>query len=313
MNYKDRWYYLDKNGYMALGWQIIGGKKYYLKSKKTKGLETGGYMVTGWEKIDGKWYYFRSSGELLTNNWKQGKDGKWYFCGKNGAMATSKIIDWKGKKYFVDDDGVMAVNRTITDPETGKKYKAGADGVLEGEETIMINNWLIGHSNPSRKGGSTAKAAKLPDIFKDWYAYENQLSINKYVLADFPKLKAIQGSDDELIDEGGYYWIATGPKIINPLYPDDGNLTVGGKGNKRLEMGKYADVVIKREGEPEVYLYCRIGEVKAHTWISKGNKENGLSQTGYPYPNNASGEKPDTKGANGNTVEFMGMEEIMEL
>lgn len=37
--------------------------------------------------------YLRNSGELLTNNWKQGKDGKWYFCGKNGNMATSKIID----------------------------------------------------------------------------------------------------------------------------------------------------------------------------------------------------------------------------
>ncbi|MDF2888561.1 MAG: cell wall hydrolase [Lacrimispora sp.] len=307
VNYKDRWYYLDQNGYMALGWQTIGGKKYYLKSKKSKGLEAGGYMVTGWDKIDGTWYYFRSSGELLTNNWKQGKDGKWYFCGKNGAMATSKIIDWKGKKYFVDDDGVMAVNRTITDPETGKKYKAGADGVLEGEETIMINDWLIGHSKPSRKGGRKAKAAKGVKKFIDWYAYENLTKLNKYVIYEFPGLKAMQGGDKELIDEEGYYWIAAGPKIINASYSDDGDLRVGGKGNKRLEMGKYADVVIKRRDEPEVYLYCRIGEVRAHTWIDKGNKENGLSQTGYPYPNNASGEKPNPDSADGSTVEFMGM------
>ena len=217
-------------------------------------------------------------------------------------MATSKIIDWKGKKYFVDDDGVMAVNRTITDPETGKKYKAGADGVLEGEETIMINDWLIGHSKPSRKGGRTEKAAKGVK-FRDWYAYEEQDTLNSFVLADFPQLIAIQGRYNELIGEEGHYWIATGPRIINPSYPDDGDLTVGGKGNKRLEMGKYADVVLKQGDELEVYLYCRIGEVKAHTWIDKGNKENGLSQTGYPYPKNASGEKPD---ANGNTVEFMG-------
>lgn len=140
VKYKDRWYYLDQNGYMALGWQTIGGKKYYLKSKKSKGLEAGGYMVTGWEKIDGTWYYFRSSGELLTNNWKQGKDGKWYFCGKNGAMATSKIVDWKGKKYFVDDDGVMAVNRTITDPETGSSYEANENGVLTQVVEIIYAN-----------------------------------------------------------------------------------------------------------------------------------------------------------------------------
>ncbi|WP_349672891.1 hypothetical protein [Lacrimispora sp.] len=73
-------------------------------------------------------------------------------------------------------------------------------------------------------------------------------------------------------------------------------------------MGKYADVVIKRGDESDVYLYCRIGDVIAHTWINKGSKENGLSQTGYPYPNNASGEKTDPGSANGNTVEFMGME-----
>ena len=95
---------------------------------------------------------------------------------------------------------------------------------------------------------------------------------------------------EELIDEEGCYWIALGPRRINLSYSDDGDLRVGGKGNKRLEMRKYADVVIKRGAGPEVYLYCRIGEVRAHTWLDKGNKENGLSQTGYPYPNNASGK-----------------------
>jgi len=72
-------------------------------------------------------------------------------------------------------------------------------------------------------------------------------------------------------------------------------------------MGKYADVVLEHISTVDtVYLYCRIGDIKAHTWIGKGDSQNGLSQTGVPYPNNASGEAADLNSADGSTVEFMG-------
>ena len=309
VKYKDRWYYLDQNGYMALGWQTIGGKKYYLKSKKSKGLEAGGYMVTGWEKIDGTWYYFRSSGELLTNNWKQGKDGKWYFCGKNGAMATSKIVDWKGKKYFVDDDGVMAVNKTITDPDTGKTYEADDKGVLT----------EVAGSGREYTFPDTIKG-KLNGVNKELYPN------NKW----FSYQCTTKGTAK---DTNGRYKIVVGPKILDLNYPDEGKLWAEDFGVESLNVR--IDVVLenKLSGNTKTIECVAVG-LKAHTYNihpdkTKGHKhkifnynknitasfqvENGLLQTGIAYPNCSNAQKDkDYDGPiaiahmNGSPVEFYG-------
>jgi len=176
-------------------------------------------------------------------------------------------------------------------------------------QSVQISNWLTGYTIPSQSGGRDAYAANLPSIFEDWYAYEKLAGIGKWTLMEYPNLIATPGSDGELLDENGYYWIAVGPRIINKQYDDNGNLTVRKNHNAQniLVMGKYADVVLEHISTVDtVYLYCRIGDIKAHTWIGKGDSQNGLSQTGVPYPNNASGEAADLNSADGSTVEFMG-------
>lgn len=292
---------------------------------KWKYRENGSYVRGRWDKIANLWYYFHHNGIMASHEWVE-NNGNWYYVHGKGNMAVSEWIKWnddwyymdkdgrmvksirkeiKSKWYYFHVDGKMAKLEVVEDGESGLTYWADKVGVLD--EVVMINNWLFGHKKPSRKGGRVAKAAHI-STFVDWYAYENVSVINKYVLQVFSNLKAKVGSYDELVDDEGYFWIAVGPRVYNSSYSDNGTLTPGGKGDTRLEMGKYADVVVEISGQPQLYLYCRLGDVKAHTFIAYGNKENGVSQTGIPYPKNSSGEKPDLGSANGNSVEFMGHE-----
>lgn len=298
-------------------WVPVGSQWKYFKD--------GSYLTHTWHKINGLWYYFHSDGIMASHEWIE-NGGKWYFVHGAGDMAVGQWVKTNDKWYYVEKDGVMvsderkkindiwyffheegdmAVDEIVDDVKSGNTYQADKNGELE--EVIKINDWLIGHKKPSKQGGRTVKAANLPNIFTDWYAYENQSDLGHYVKIEFPSLKAKSGSYGELLDENNNYWIAVGPRVYNSKYSDYGDLKPGGKGDRRLEMGKYADVVIQCDGEPKIYLYCRLGDVKAHTWIDYGKKENGLSQTGKPYPNNSSGEAADLSSANGNSVEFMGM------
>ena len=137
------WYYLDGQGIMQTGWQKIAGKWYYLAG--TGAMRTGwvsqgkdwyycnasGAMTTGWQKVKGKWYYLNpSDGKMKTGFYDVGKaryysDGsgamktgwqkiknQWYYFNKSGAMQKSK---WISGKYWVDADGVMAVNTWVND------------------------------------------------------------------------------------------------------------------------------------------------------------------------------------------------------
>ncbi|MDR1550298.1 MAG: hypothetical protein LBT06_17170 [Hungatella sp.] len=306
---KNCWYYLDSAGYMVLGWKTVGGKTYYLKSKKSKGQETGGYMVTGWQKIDEKWYYFRSSGEMLKKDWRAGEDGKWYYCGVDGKMVTSKIIDWKGKKYFVDEDGAMAVNRAITDPETGKTYEADENGVLN----EVAGNGREYTFPDTIKGKLNGVDKKLYPNVK-WFSYQCTTT-------------------GTAKDANGRYKIVVGPKILDSNYPDGGRLWTEDFGVKSLNVR--IDVVLKNElsGNTKTIECVAVG-LKAHTYNihpdkTKGHKhkifnynknitasyevENGLLQTGIAYPNcsNAQQDKEydgpiAVDHMNGSPVEFYG-------
>lgn len=110
------WYYLSDSGAMLTGWQEIGGKWYYLASTgvmQTGWIKSGdawyylgssGAMMTGWQKIDGDWYYLTSSGAMATK-WQE-IGGKWYWLGTNGVMVYSTSIEYGGKTYNFDKDGV---------------------------------------------------------------------------------------------------------------------------------------------------------------------------------------------------------------
>lgn len=66
-------YYLQSDGYMAIGWLFYNGKWYYLG-------EDGG-MKTGWQLVNGTWYYLNPQGVMAYNTiidgYKLGANGAW--------------------------------------------------------------------------------------------------------------------------------------------------------------------------------------------------------------------------------------------
>lgn len=67
-------------------------------------------MKNGWVKEGNDWYFFKND-KKLKSQWVQ--DTKWYWLGKDGKMVKSNLITYKGDKYYLKSDGVMASNEWI--------------------------------------------------------------------------------------------------------------------------------------------------------------------------------------------------------
>ncbi|WP_252226668.1 cadherin-like beta sandwich domain-containing protein [Clostridium sp. ZBS2] len=112
-----KWYYLDQNGYMKIGWLIDGDSWYY--------LDENGAMRTGWVLCGNDWYYLNNNGSMHTG-WLQ--DGSnWYFINRNtGVMKSNGWIVDNGKYYYFSSSGKMLSNVTMNG------YVLGADGAWIG-------------------------------------------------------------------------------------------------------------------------------------------------------------------------------------
>lgn len=97
--YKKNTYYLDAKGRLTLGWQTIGGERYYF-SKET------GAMLTGWNKIGKKQYYFSEKGVMQKNIWIGDK-----LLGKKGCLQ-------KAKRIFVGDSRTVGLQGAVNSSDT---------------------------------------------------------------------------------------------------------------------------------------------------------------------------------------------------
>ena len=69
-------------------------------------------IKNGWYKEDGSWYFYKDN-KPIKNAWAQDSKNLWYWLGKDGKMVKSDLITWKGDKYYLKSDGVMASNEWI--------------------------------------------------------------------------------------------------------------------------------------------------------------------------------------------------------
>ena len=131
-------YWFDKDGWMATGWQSIGGYWYYFRGSgamATGWLEDGGSwywldassgrMKTGWVSVSGADYWMRPSGAMATG-W-QSIGGSWYYFRGSGAMAKDC---WIGN-YRLGTDGVV-----MTSTRTPDGYYVGPDGKWDGKQRV---------------------------------------------------------------------------------------------------------------------------------------------------------------------------------
>lgn len=95
---KGKWYWLDPNGMMALGWRELNGKRYYF-------MPATGEMAIGWINDGLNWYYTGANGVMQTG-WVE-TIGKWYYLDFDGHMLSATITP---DNYRVDESGAWINN-----------------------------------------------------------------------------------------------------------------------------------------------------------------------------------------------------------
>lgn len=96
---KNRYRYFDNSGRMLIGWQTMGGKKYYFDKD---GFRTDNKIV----KIGKYKYYFTGSGKMVAGQMYNVGKYRYYFD-KKGHMAVKKYVTYQGRKYYFDKNGRM--------------------------------------------------------------------------------------------------------------------------------------------------------------------------------------------------------------
>lgn len=122
--YSNKWYYLDEDGYMALGTKRIDGKYYYFREN--------GEMAVGWvyDEDTDKWYYMNLDGTRKTG-WHEAGD-VWYWFDSKGAMYNEGFRMVSGHKYYFFENGQMAAGKYL-----GTNYY-GLDGLRDRNFDMII-------------------------------------------------------------------------------------------------------------------------------------------------------------------------------
>ena len=118
-------YYFDRNGTMQTGEFVVNGKLFTINENGVVLSKTT--MKNGWTNCQGSWYYYQN-GIAYT-----GFVGAYYVI--DGKMVSNRIVEWKGKRYYVGEDGKYLVNTWCND---GYSY-ATEDGSLVCSEWKTID------------------------------------------------------------------------------------------------------------------------------------------------------------------------------
>lgn len=137
---KGYWYLNDSGSYARDQIMNIDGVNY--------AFDQQAYMVKGWYQKDGQWFYFspESGGQLL--GWQQ-IDGKWYYLNPdNGGKMMTGWLNHGGKRYHLDESGVMSVGAFVVD---GFYYFAEPDGALRRNKIEKENGITIRYDDEGRE------------------------------------------------------------------------------------------------------------------------------------------------------------------
>lgn len=98
------WFYVGSDGAAITdSWFKYKGKYYHFNGNGMCEYDT---WAKGSGKYAGKWYYLGSDGVPVKNTWVKGANGRdWYYLGPDCAMVTDSIVEYGGKRYYLDKDG----------------------------------------------------------------------------------------------------------------------------------------------------------------------------------------------------------------
>lgn len=156
---------------------------------------------------------------------------------------------------------------------------------------VTVNGWLDLYTTPSIYGRTVSMPSGCNP--NSWYAFEGLRDINYYAKLAIGNTNSVnRGSKGELYDNCGRYWVAVGPKVMNPNHANNATVTA-----EEMNYGSRIEVKLKHMSGQIYYLRAVVGDCKNHTY------PNGIYQTGRSFP---SGNENYPQHADGSVVEFCG-------
>ena len=110
---EDTWYRFDISGYIICNdwFKNPSNNKWYW-------LNADGVMATGWQLINDKWYFFDEDGEMV-EGWLQYKDKVYYLKANDGDMVSRECRQIDGEWYYFNENGERLEKANITVDENG--------------------------------------------------------------------------------------------------------------------------------------------------------------------------------------------------
>ena len=198
------------------------------------------------------------------------------------------------QKYLTVDSlnsGTFAKWEDLDNNNLGQKWKVESVSC----SYVMGNTWLKMYTSPT---GTNGRNVNIPSVqsytgsdghtysFTNkyyWYAYENPYGTNRINPYAISQIMAVTGSapvinvgaEGDYTDSNGNYWMAVGPKVVNPNHGSNASITP----SEMYAKGKL-DVIVKINNTL-FYIPGVVGDAKEHTW------DNGIIQTFKSFPNGA--------------------------
>ena len=214
---------------------------------------------------------------------------------RNGSIFLNNVWVSEVKEIFADELGLE-----FRISWNGNEKVATLDNVL------VINEWLRLYTNPT-----VPIKGRIVDIPADavkysWAMVEDRKQINPWakIIIENNGVAVVEhvGDHGELVDgigDNSRYWVAVGPKVMNPDHKPEENVIA-----EKMKYGTKLDAVIEDNMGNIYYIPCIVGDIKEHTF------PNGIYQTGYKYPN---GTEFKPGNVDGSIIEFMGTASIDTL
>ena len=110
---EDTWYRFDISGYIICNdwFKSETNNKWYW-------LNADGVMATGWQLINDKWYFFNEDGEMV-EGWLQNKEKVYYLKANDGDMVSRECRQIDGEWYYFNDNGERLEKANIKVDENG--------------------------------------------------------------------------------------------------------------------------------------------------------------------------------------------------
>lgn len=174
----------------------------------------------GWRQEDGRWVYLKSDGSRETDTWIKGEDGFRYYVDEDGYMAVDSIIEDNDDLYYVDENGVRVSERWVSRPNEDS----------ECDQDVEVLWYYFGKNGKAEK--EEGKKVKLMEGSAERYYFFDS---DGHMLSGWQKIRK-KGDDNEKIwylgDENqGYVH-----RFWQQLEPDEEVLDLDGRDYQSLEM-----------------------------------------------------------------------------